>query len=188
MKGRKKVEKGALRAERLKLRPAPLSSRAGALVRAAGELAGELSFLTSMYLHCNKYLTYKKTSAVLRERRRAVERERRDLARDWSKSQSFIVDLGNACWRDKHFASDIQTRQYRSPEVIIGAGYDTAADMWSLACMIFELATGDLLFDPKASGSGESLYSPLSLSSLFTLCSLSPRSHSLFTLSLSLSL
>eukprot|EP01045_Picozoa_sp_COSAG04_P023061 COSAG04_NODE_2686_length_3739_cov_3.724176_5_plen_301_part_00 len=28
-----------------------------------------------------------------------------------------IVDFGNACWIDRHFTSDIQTRQYRSPEV-----------------------------------------------------------------------
>lgn len=62
-----------------------------------------------------------------------------------------VADLGNACWVDKHFSDDIQTRQYRSPETIINAGYDTSADIWSLACMIFELITGDYLFDPKAS-------------------------------------
>jgi serine/threonine-protein kinase SRPK3/serine/threonine-protein kinase SRPK1 len=62
-----------------------------------------------------------------------------------------IADLGNACWEDRHFSEDIQTRQYRSPEVLIGSGYDTSADIWSLACMIFELVTGDYLFDPKGS-------------------------------------
>merc|ERR550514_2111551 len=62
-----------------------------------------------------------------------------------------VADLGNACWVEKHFSDDIQTRQYRAPETIIGAGYDTSADVWSLACMIFELVTGDYLFDPKAS-------------------------------------
>jgi serine/threonine protein kinase len=62
-----------------------------------------------------------------------------------------IVDLGNACWTHKHFAEDIQTRQYRCPEVIVGAEYDTSADIWSFACLVFELATGDLLFDPRAS-------------------------------------
>ena len=36
-----------------------------------------------------------------------------------------VVDLGNACWTHKHFSDDIQTRQYRCPEVIIGAEYDT---------------------------------------------------------------
>ena len=61
-----------------------------------------------------------------------------------------IVDLGNACWTHRHFTDDIQTRQYRSPEVILGATYDTSADIWSLACIVFELLTGDLLFDPHS--------------------------------------
>ena len=47
-----------------------------------------------------------------------------------------VVDLGNGCWTHTHFSDDIQTRQYRSPEVIAGAGYDTSADIWSLACMV----------------------------------------------------
>ena len=66
-----------------------------------------------------------------------------------------VVDLGNACWVHKHFSEDIQTRQYRSAEVILGVGYDTPADIWSLACLIFELATGDLLFDPRSSSTYE---------------------------------
>ena len=64
-----------------------------------------------------------------------------------------VVDFGNACWIDRHFTSDIQTRQYRCPEVIMGAPYCTSADLWSLACLVFELATGDLLFDPHAGAS-----------------------------------
>ncbi|RWW45952.1 hypothetical protein BHE74_00048190 [Ensete ventricosum] len=66
-----------------------------------------------------------------------------------------IVDFGNACWCDKQLTDDIQTRQYRSPEVILGAGYSFSTDMWSFACMAFELATGDMLFAPK-SGQGYS--------------------------------
>ncbi len=30
-----------------------------------------------------------------------------------------VVDFGNACWVHKQFTSDIQTRQYRCPEVRI---------------------------------------------------------------------
>lgn len=61
-----------------------------------------------------------------------------------------IADLGNACWVHKHFTDGIQTCQYRSVEVLIGADYNTPADIWSTACVAFELATGDYLFDPQA--------------------------------------
>lgn len=60
-----------------------------------------------------------------------------------------IADLGNGCWVHRHFTNDIQTRQYRCPEVIIGLPYDTSADIWSCACLIFELLTGDFLFEPR---------------------------------------
>ncbi|KAJ6508062.1 kinase-like domain-containing protein [Mycena vulgaris] len=60
-----------------------------------------------------------------------------------------IADMGNATWTDHYFTDDIQTRQYRSPEVIVGAKWGTSADIWSVACVIFELITGgDYLFDP----------------------------------------
>ncbi|XP_039125706.1 probable serine/threonine-protein kinase sky1 isoform X2 [Dioscorea cayenensis subsp. rotundata] len=61
-----------------------------------------------------------------------------------------IVDFGNACWVDKKFTDDIQTRQYRAPEVILGVSYSFPVDMWSFACIAFELATGEMLFTPKA--------------------------------------
>lgn len=60
-----------------------------------------------------------------------------------------ICDMGNGCWTHHHFTPEIQTRQYRSPEVIIGADYNTSADVWSFACTIFEMVTGDFLFEPR---------------------------------------
>ncbi|XP_057500867.1 uncharacterized protein LOC130784888, partial [Actinidia eriantha] len=53
-------------------------------------------------------------------------------------------------WEDKSFAEEIQTRQYRSPEVILRLGYSFSADMRSFACIAFELATGEMMFSPKA--------------------------------------
>ncbi|KAK3941953.1 kinase-like domain-containing protein [Diplogelasinospora grovesii] len=61
-----------------------------------------------------------------------------------------IADLGNACWVNHHFTNDIQTRQYRSPEVILGAKWGASTDIWSMAAMVFELITGDYLFDPQS--------------------------------------
>ncbi|CAE7561477.1 spk-1 [Symbiodinium sp. CCMP2456] len=60
-----------------------------------------------------------------------------------------LADFGNGIKANNPVTDDIQTRQYRSPEVIIGAKWDETADVWSAACMFFELATGDYLFDPK---------------------------------------
>ena len=59
-----------------------------------------------------------------------------------------ICDIGNACWFNNHFSTIIQTRQYRSPEVILGINYNETSDIWSLACIVYELITGDFLFNP----------------------------------------
>ncbi|ODV59534.1 kinase-like protein [Ascoidea rubescens DSM 1968] len=63
-----------------------------------------------------------------------------------------IADLGNACYTDCHFSDDIQTRQYRAPEIIVGCkNWGCSADIWSIGCLIFELITGDYLFEPRDS-------------------------------------
>lgn len=61
-----------------------------------------------------------------------------------------IADLGNSCWVHHHFTDEIQTRQYRSPEVLLGYHWGASADLWSFACLMFELLTGDYLFDPRS--------------------------------------
>ena len=38
---------------------------------------------------------------------------------------------------------------------LVGADYDTSVDIWSLACMIFELVTGEYLFNPKEQSGGK---------------------------------
>ncbi|KAJ6519460.1 kinase-like domain-containing protein [Mycena sanguinolenta] len=64
-----------------------------------------------------------------------------------------IADLGNATPSKKHYTEDIQTRQYRSPEAIIGRkDWGTRADIWSVACLVFELLTAEFLFDPQGQG------------------------------------
>lgn len=60
-----------------------------------------------------------------------------------------IADLGNACWTNHHFTDEIQTRQYRASEILIGYYWGALSDLWSFACLIFELLTGDYLFDPR---------------------------------------
>lgn len=64
-----------------------------------------------------------------------------------------IADLGNATPSQRHYTEDIQTRQYRSPEAILGrTDWGTTADIWSVACVVFELLTAEYLFDPQSQG------------------------------------
>ena len=64
-----------------------------------------------------------------------------------------IADLGNATPTRKHYTEDIQTRQYRAPEAIVGrTDWGATADVWSVACVVFELLTAEYLFDPQSQG------------------------------------
>jgi serine/threonine-protein kinase SRPK3 len=59
-----------------------------------------------------------------------------------------ITDFGNCCYLNDKTRSEIQTRYYRAPEIILQHPYDEKSDIWSMGCMVFELLTGDILFDP----------------------------------------
>lgn len=43
----------------------------------------------------------------------------------------------------------IQTRYYRAPEIILGTGLNKKSDYWSIPCILFELLTSNILFEPK---------------------------------------
>lgn len=58
-----------------------------------------------------------------------------------------IIDFGGATKYDEYHSSIINTRQYRSPEVILQCcKWDEISDVWSIACIICELYTGELFF------------------------------------------
>ena len=59
-----------------------------------------------------------------------------------------IVDLGNSCFEGEQFTLNIQTRQYRCPETLLQMYYSFSADVWSAACVIYEMITGKYLFQP----------------------------------------
>ncbi|KAF2358844.1 Protein kinase domain [Trinorchestia longiramus] len=53
-----------------------------------------------------------------------------------------VIDFGSSCYENQRVYSYIQSRFYRAPEVILGAKYGMAIDMWSLGCILCELLTG----------------------------------------------
>lgn len=57
-----------------------------------------------------------------------------------------IIDFGAACYEHERVYTYIQSRFYRAPEVILGAGYGMPIDMWSFACILIELYNGLPIF------------------------------------------
>lgn len=57
-----------------------------------------------------------------------------------------IIDFGSACHERQTVYTYIQSRFYRSPEVILGLPYTSSIDMWSLGCIIAELFIGLPIF------------------------------------------
>eukprot|EP00741_Cyanophora_paradoxa_P025110 tig00000342_g24238.t1 len=71
------------------------------------------------------------------------------LLRDPKRAAVKIIDFGSACYGDQTPYMYVQSRFYRSPEVLLGRKYGTAIDVWSLACILAELHTGEPLFGGK---------------------------------------
>ncbi|RUS22862.1 hypothetical protein BC937DRAFT_86229 [Endogone sp. FLAS-F59071] len=59
-----------------------------------------------------------------------------------TKSGIKVIDFGSSCLENEKVYTYIQSRFYRSPEVILGMTYNMAIDMWSLGCILAELYTG----------------------------------------------
>ncbi|EDQ92209.1 uncharacterized protein MONBRDRAFT_14418 [Monosiga brevicollis MX1] len=69
------------------------------------------------------------------------------LLRNPKRTALKLIDFGSSCYIGKTMYPYIQSRFYRSPEVLLGLPYDQAIDMWSLGCILFELHTGDPIFN-----------------------------------------
>ncbi|GAA6007077.1 uncharacterized protein JCM10292_003453 [Rhodotorula paludigena] len=57
-----------------------------------------------------------------------------------------VIDFGSACHEKQTVYTYIQSRFYRSPEVILSLPYSSMIDMWSLGCICVELFLGLPLF------------------------------------------
>jgi serine/threonine protein kinase len=66
-----------------------------------------------------------------------------------------VIDLGSSCFITDHLSSYVQSRSYRAPEVILGLPYGQKIDIWSLGCILAELATGYVLFQVGGAVGGD---------------------------------
>ncbi|KAI9202231.1 kinase-like domain-containing protein [Polychytrium aggregatum] len=57
-----------------------------------------------------------------------------------------VIDFGSSCFERQEVPTYLQSRYYRSPEILIGHPPTTSIDLWSFACILVELLTGNPLF------------------------------------------
>jgi dual specificity tyrosine-phosphorylation-regulated kinase 2/3/4 len=57
-----------------------------------------------------------------------------------------VIDFGSSCFDTQKVHTYIQSRFYRSPEVMIGLEYGVPIDMWSFGCIVAELHSGRPIF------------------------------------------
>lgn len=68
------------------------------------------------------------------------------LLRHPLQSEIKVIDFGSSCFEHEKVYTYIQSRFYRSPEVILGMTYGMPIDMWSVGCILAELYTGVPIF------------------------------------------
>ena len=59
-----------------------------------------------------------------------------------------ITDFGFYCNNSEKFNSSFGTQYYQAPEMILEGDCNSKVDIWALGCMLYELVTGEILFDP----------------------------------------
>ncbi len=64
--------------------------------------------------------------------------------------KAVLTDFGAAVYASRpRTKRELQSREYRSPEMLLGdPEWDGRIDVWSLGCIVFEVATRKVLFPP----------------------------------------
>lgn len=57
-----------------------------------------------------------------------------------------IIDFGSAIFQNEYHPPVISTRHYRAPEIVLGLGWSYPCDIWSIGCILVELALGESLY------------------------------------------
>ena len=77
------------------------------------------------------------------------DEEDEDIEEDYINNPRIVLaDFGSSI-KVNELKDDIQTRHYRSPEIILRLKLNEKIDIWAMGCTIYELLKGKVLFNPN---------------------------------------
>ena len=79
-----------------------------------------------------------------------------------------LTDFGFYCGKNEQFNETFGTRYYMAPEIILMGECNEKVDIWALGCTLYELCTGEILFDPHSSKRGSTDFHHLEM--IINLC------------------
>jgi serine/threonine-protein kinase SRPK3 len=79
-----------------------------------------------------------------------------------------LTDFGFYCHNSEKFNNSFGTRYYMAPEIILHGDCSNKVDIWALGCMLYELLTGEILFDPHSDERGSTNFHHLEM--IINLC------------------
>ena len=96
----------------------------------------------------NSFISTKNISSPSKSKSKSLNKKKnKTLYKKLINTNIKIIDFGSAVEKGDIGSGIINTRQYRSPEVILECcNWDNRSDIWSIACILIELYTGELLF------------------------------------------
>ena len=96
----------------------------------------------------NSFISTKNISSPSKSKSKSLNKKgNKTLYKKLINTNIKIIDFGSAVEKGDIGSGIINTRQYRSPEVILDCcNWDNRSDIWSIACILIELYTGELLF------------------------------------------
>jgi dual-specificity kinase len=78
-----------------------------------------------------------------------VDRDGYDARSDGLRTSIRLIDFGSSDSGSLWHRHLVTTRHYRAPEILMGLRWGYECDIWSLGCILVELAVGNIDFDAK---------------------------------------
>ncbi|OHS97619.1 Serine/threonine-protein kinase AFC1 [Tritrichomonas foetus] len=101
-------------------------------------------------LHRNNMVhTDLKLENILLKEKGLIDRDGFDLDSGMSATSVRLIDFGSSDTGSAWHHHLVTTRHYRAPEILMGLRWGYECDIWSLGCILVELAVGRIDFDAR---------------------------------------